>query len=206
MRRDFRPGLLIAVLALAVACGRPEPPPVAVRQPSVDADDLAVVRALFDDLLRPRRADGRARGARFLVVDMTMAMCRRDPAAFGPQPGRCLLPSESELVSETVPAHISPMVAVNFPVWNATPLSIAGPLGDDVAYVSPTLIDTVAPSELLRRYPRGSEVVMLSAPGYPAPRMAVLTFSTIIDAGAARLERQPDGRWRVAAHVIRHVD
>jgi hypothetical protein len=85
-------------------------------------------------------------------------------------------------------------------------LSISGPLGDDVTYVSATLIDMMVPGELLRRYPRGSEIVMLSAPGHPAPRMAVVAFAAGTGFGAARVERQSDGRWRVAGSVIRSVD
>ena len=36
---------------------------------------------------------------------------------------------------------------------DATRLSISGPLGDDVTFVSATVIDSVVPSEMLRRYP-----------------------------------------------------
>jgi hypothetical protein len=101
---------------------------------------------------------------------------------------------------------MSRAITLNFPAWNATPLLIAGPLGDDVTYVSPTLVDAVPPRELLDRYPQGSDIVMLSAPAYPAARVAAILYSITSGTGAARLERQPDGRWRVAAHVSHGVD
>ena len=200
-------GVWVLALALtAAACDRPAPPAVSVRQPSLDADDLAVMRALFDDLLRPRRPEGVRAQARFLVVDTTMAMCRRDPAMLGPQPGRCLDPGWVALVSEAAPAGMARTVAMRFPAWTATRLSISAPLGDDVTFVSATVIDSVVPSEMLRPYPPGSEIVTLSAPGYPAPRMAVVAFAAGTGFGAARVERQTDGRWRVAESVIRSVD
>ena len=58
----FGGGLLALVLSCA-ACDQPGPPPVAVREPSVDADDLAVIRGLIDDQRR------RAARPQFLVVE-----------------------------------------------------------------------------------------------------------------------------------------
>jgi hypothetical protein len=185
---------LITTLA-AAACVTPTPPPVAVRQPSLEAEDLAVVKALFDDYFRPRVA-----APRYLVVGTTMAMCRRDPAELGPSPGRCLNPFHVNRLAEVVPPAMVPTVRQRFPVWNALPLAIAGPLGDDITFVSTTLLDMVAPSELLRRHP-GSDIVWLTAPGYPAPGIAVITFDEVRGSGAARMERGKDGRWRVAASV-----
>ena len=202
------------VLALALAasaCDQPVPPPVFLREASLDVEDIAVLRALFDDF-RHRRREAIVRpevpSPRFLVVDTTMAMCRRDPSVFGPQPGRCLNPAPASVMSEVVPASVFPTVRLRFQTWNATPRSISGGLGDDVTYVSATLLDMMAPGELLRRYPPGSAIVTLSAPGYPAPRMAVIAFGSwwAPSSGAARLERQPDGHWRVVASASRPQD
>jgi hypothetical protein len=95
---------------------------------------------------------------------------------------------------------------MRFPARNARRLPIAGPLGEDVTYASATLVDSLAPSELLRQYPPGSEVVTLSAPVYPAPRMALIAFAARTDVGAARAERQHDGRWRITASITHPQD
>ena len=193
----------VLALALAVsACDPERPPPVTQRSPSLDADDVAVVKALFDGLLRP----GRLPGARLLVVDKTMAACRRDPDSFGSRVGPCVRDGHVELAFGILPAPAARALALKFPAWNAASLSIAAPLGDDVVYISPTLVDGLAPSELQRSYPAGSDVIMLSAPVYPAPRVAVIVFSIASGPRAARLERQSDGGWRVAAHAGGAVD
>jgi hypothetical protein len=193
---------VLALALTAAACDPFVPPPVARRQAALEAEDFAVVKALFDDVLRP----GRVPAARLLVVDRTMAMCRRDPDSFGSHVGRCVREDQIALASRVLPAPTARALALNFPGWNAAPLSIAASLGDDVVYISPTLVDTLAPGELLRPYPAGSDVVMLTAPAYPAPRMAVIIFLDAGGLGAARLERQPDARWRVAARASHDVD
>jgi len=198
----------IACVLVAIACGQPVPPPVAVREPSLEAEDLAVIRALFDDFFRPAlsktvRASGIA--PRFLVVDTTMAMCRRDPDVLGPQPGRCLSHDHANILSKVVSAEMFPSVKLRFPSWNAAAVSITGSIGDDVTLVSPTLLDMTPLGELLRGYPLGSTVVWLSSPGYPAPGTAVLVFGNW-SLGAARLERHPEGRWRVTSSVWRSQD
>ena len=81
----WRAVALVPLLMVAVGCDQPEPPALAVRARSLEAEDLAVVKALFDDYFRPRGAS-----PRYVVVGTTMAMCRRDPAELGPSPGRCL--------------------------------------------------------------------------------------------------------------------
>ena len=198
------------VLALAaIACGPSEPPAVAVRASTLETEDLAVIKALFDDYLRPEGLKAlRKIGAapHFLVVDRTMAMCRRNPGVLGPQPGRCLTPDHANILSEVVSADAFPMVKLRFPSWNAAPMSIAGQLGADVTLVSPTFLDMTSLSELVRR-DAGSTFVMLSAPGYPAPRVAVITVGGLSGPGAAaRLERQTNGRWRVVATAFQPQD
>jgi hypothetical protein len=182
------------------------PPPLAVREPSLDADDLAVMKALLDGRLRPRRdgalASAAAAESRFLVVNTTMAACPRDPAPLGPEPGRCMDPSWVRLVSDVVAPDLSRAVLIRFPERNTRRLAIDGPLGDDVILVSATLVDSMAPGELLRQYPAGSEIVTLSAPVYPGARVAAMAFAAGADAGAARLEREMDGRWRVAGKSV----
>jgi hypothetical protein len=205
--------LACGLLALSTAgCETPAPPPVAVRAPSLDADDTAVLKALFDDVLRPqgreaiRTRNAPAQALRFLVMNRTMAMCGRDPGVLGPQPGGCLNPYHANIISEVVPPDLFPTVRLRFPAWNATPLTIAGSLGEDVTLVSPTLLDMMPLSELLRSNP-GFTVVTLSAPGYLASRVAVITFGGWIGSGgAARLERQPDGPWRVVASASHPQD
>ena len=213
MRGDSRLAVCALVLALLpVACDRPEPPAVAIREPSLDADDMAVLRALFDDFLRPqwheaiRTGKAPVQAPRFLVVSRTMAMCRRDPGVLGPQPGRCLSPDHANIIAEVVPPDLFPTVRLRFPAWNATSLTLAGSLGEDVTLVSPTLLDMMPLSELLRSNP-GSAVVTLSAPGYLAPGVAVITFGGWTGSGgAARVERQQNGRWRIVASASRAQD
>jgi len=66
------------------------------------------------------------------------------------------------------------------------------------------VLDSIRPVELSRQH-TGSTVVWLTAVGYPAPRMAVLAFWSG-GRGVARLVRQADGQWKVAAHVTHPVD
>ena len=133
-----------------------------------------------------------------------MAMCPRDPPILGPQPGRCLDPTSVDAVMEVLPERLARAAVLRFPVWMAKRLAITGPLGDDVTLVSATLLDSIGPGELLRQH-RGSAVVWLSAIGYPASGMAVIVASGG-GTGAARLERQADGRWRVTARAHHPID
>ena len=182
MRRGVARSALIVTLATA-ACGTPAPPPVAVRQPSLDADDLAVIRGLLDNF-RERHRDGR----RFLVVDSTVAVCERRIAVVAPPPGGCLAPPVLDDVSKVLPSRSRVTALIDFQARNARRLPISGDLGADVHYVSATFLD----------FANGS-VVTFSAPSYPAPGAAVLTYRVKDDRhGAVRLERQADGRWVVA--------
>jgi hypothetical protein len=208
----------LGLVLVTSACDEPLPlPAVAVREPSLDAGDLEVVRAVLDDIrakVRTARETQRGRGGpsvpavgslRFLVMDRTLAMCRRDPGVLGPQPGGCLSPYHANILSEVVSPKMFPAMKLRFPAWNATPMSIAGPLGEDVTLVSPTLVDMTPASELLRS--QGSMLVTFSAPGYLEPGVAVITFGGRGGGGAAaRLERQPDGRWRVVASASHPQD
>ena len=170
---------LVTFALAAIACGQPVPPPVAVRQPSLEAEDLAVIRALFDDFFRPAlsktvRATGIA--PRFLVVDTTMAMCRRDPDVLGPQPGRCLSHDHANILSKVVPAETFPSVKLRFPSWNAAAVSIPGSLGDDVILVSPNAPrhDTSgrAPAWVPTwQHRRMAECALLSGTGHGGPRV-----------------------------------
>src|SRR5688572_23286275 len=86
---------LLCFATWAVACGSaPELPRVSEPQPTLDADDRAVMKATLD-YLRPFRDDLIRRSwlprkppqinARFLVIDATAAACvgNRDPAQSG---------------------------------------------------------------------------------------------------------------------------
>ena len=172
---------LIVTLASA-ACDTPTPPAVAVRQPSLDADDLAVIRGLLDSF---REDQG---GRRFLVVDTTVAVCGRPIAVVAPPPGGCLAPPVLDHVSKVLPSRSRVTALLDFQARNARRLPITGDLGADVDYVSATFLDFAIGS-----------VVTFSAPSYPAPGAAVLTYRVRNDHhGAVRLERQADGRWVVA--------
>ena len=206
-----KPWIARGALFLALAtgsCDRPEPPVVAVRERTLEAEDLAVIRALLDHFHRDagwesRRARGLA--PRQLVLGTTIGMCRRDPAVLGPSPGRCLSPYHANVLSEVVPPAMFQTVRLLFPSWNARPVLISGSLGDDVTLVSPTLLDMTSASELLRRHPRGSTLTWLSTPGYPAPGTAVVVFGYSAH-GGARLERQHDGSWQVVASAWKPQD
>jgi len=209
----IRVRMLACVLPLAfsaASCDKPASPPVAVRQTALDADDIAVMRGLLDDLIRPEQVDsirrGRAPGAppgpiepRFLVVDTTIAVCDRDLVVFGPPPGGCLAPGWITLVSQALPPGTARTATLAFASRNARRIPITASIGRDVTFVSSTVTDFVEMNELLRQHPPGSAVVSFSVPSYPGPRMAVLAFNVRNHrAGAARLAQQDDSRWTVA--------
>jgi len=184
-----RRAALLACALAGIACDQPVPPPVAVREPSVDAGDLAVIRGLLDDQRR-RVAPARPH---FLVVDTTLATCF-DVA----QPGGCLNDSAIEEVSMLLPQASVRTGTLDFASRNVMPLPIAGPLGTDVSYVSWTLIDFTSRADLLRKQPAGSAIVAFTRPSYPAPGIAVIAYSAfqyVVD--AARLVQRSDGRWEV---------
>ena len=191
----MRSGLRICALALSFACGacgQPLPPPVARSVPSLETDDLSVMKGVLDDV-RQRRGAGR-----FLVVDTTTAVCEGKVDLFGAPPGGCLSPKSVDSVSKVLEPGRSRIATLDFEARNASRLPIAGTLGPDVTYISGTLTDFVSMRDLLAQHP-GSAVVTFSAPSYPAPRVAVMIYR-VRDAenGAVRLEQQADGRWTVA--------
>lgn len=190
-------GEWVLVLALgASACDSPVPP-VAQHQPSLDADDLAVMRGLLDDHVRPRAAKGLIE-SRFLVVDTTMAVCPRDTTVFGAPPGGCLAPDWLEFVAGVLPPDRRRTAALDFQLRNARRLPIRGALGGDVSYISATLTDFISARQFRRQH--AGAVVTFSMPSYPAPNVAVIAYRVRQDElAAARLERQRDGRWKMAA-------
>jgi hypothetical protein len=195
------PAASLAGLLITVAgCDPPVPPPVAVREPAIDADDLAVMKGLLDDRLRPKRnASGAAAGARFLVVDSTIASCDRRIEVFGPPPGGCLTSGWIDFVLRVMPLATRRTAMLDFEARNIRRLTIEGTLGDDVAFVSSTASDFLSAGELLRRHPPGSRIVTFSAPSYPAPNVAVLAYGVRTqEIGAVRLEQAADRRWKVA--------
>lgn len=185
----------LAVLALAlapIACDQPVPPPVAVREPSIEADDIAVMKGVLDDV-RGRRA-----GGSFLVVDSTLPICAKPIEIAVAQLGGCLEPAVLDSVLKVLPSASRVTAALDFQARNARRLPIRGALGDDVTYISATLTDFVSVKDLIRQHPGGA-VVTFSAPSYPAPRVAVM-FYHVKDRehAAVRLEQQLDARWVVA--------
>jgi hypothetical protein len=183
----------LVVTVATAACGTPTPPPVAVRQPSLDADDVAVIRGVLDSMRRQRE-----RGGHFLVVDTTVAVCESPIAVVAPPPGGCLAPPVLDDVSKVLPLHSRVTALLGFQARNAKRLPVTGGLGADVDYVSATFID-FAVGKLGRDLPRGSAIVTFSAPSYPAPGVAVVAYRVKeSESGAVRLQQQPDGRWAVA--------
>lgn len=160
-----------AVLAFALAataCDPVEPPPVAPpRSGAIDADDIAVMEGVLDDVRR--RA-----GGSFLVVDSTLPVCAERIEIVAPPPGGCLGPAVVDFVSKVLPAASRLMAALDFQERNARRLPITEALGDDVTYISATLTDFLSMSDLIRQHPRGA-IVTFTAPSYPAPRVAVST-------------------------------
>jgi len=201
----MRPGLRICALALSFACGacdQPRPPAVAAREPSLDADDLAVMRGLLEDGVRPRLLPV----ARVLVVETTLATCAATPTLLGAAPGACLDPRWVELVSRMLPADRIRTATLDFQARNARRRPIGPVLGAAATYISASVTDFVPLPKLLRQYPPGSVVLALSTPSYPAPRLAVIAYSSGGIVGAASLERRSDGRWTVAASQYGGVD
>jgi hypothetical protein len=189
----------VLLLALAAAaCDPPVPPPVAAREPSIDADDLSVIRGLIDDQRR------RAPRPQFLVVDTTLAKCDdRLVLTFGPPPGGCFNHFAIESVSRLLPQASVRTGTLDFEARNAMRLPITGSLGSDVSYVSSTLVDFTPSADLLLRHPPGSAVVAFSRPSYPAPHVAVIAYSPFGHVvGAARLTQRSDGRWTVDVATV----
>jgi hypothetical protein len=179
------------LLALVAAgCGQPVPPPVAAQEVVLAAGDLAVMRALLDDIR------GRSGIRRFLVVHTTLAVCDRDPGVFGAPPGGCLGPQAIDGVSKVMPTAGHLTALMNFQTRNARRLPIAEALGADVACISATLVDFMSIGDLQRQHP-GSAVVTLSTPSYPAPGASVLSYRMNGEPAAVRLALRPDGRWTV---------
>ena len=200
----MRSGLRICALALSLAsgaCGKPLPPAVAVKAPSLDADDLAVMRGLLEDGLRPRLLPV----AHVLVVETTLATCAVTPALLGAAPGACLDPPWVELVSRMLPADRVRTATLDFQARNAR-RPIEPVLGAAATSISTTVTDFVPLTELLRQHPPGSVVLTLSTPSYPAPRLAVIAYASGGIVGAARLARRSDGLWTVAADQSGGVD
>jgi hypothetical protein len=178
-------------LALSVAgCRQPVPPPVSARDPALDADDLAVMKGLLDDLRQHRPS------VSFLVVDTTIAICGRAIDVVAPPPGGCLAQPAIDAVQMVLPADRRVTATHDFQARNARRLPIAETLAPGVAYVSATVMDFVSVNG---EQERARAIVTVSAPSYPAPRVAVLAYRVKdAESGAVRLERQSDGRWLVS--------
>jgi hypothetical protein len=191
-----RIALTLTLALAATSCSDPVPPPVSVRQPSLDADDLAVMKGVLDDMRE------RLEGASFLVVDTTIAVCAGPIEVVAPPPGGCLAAAAVDSVSKVLPLRSRVTSMFDFQARNAIRLAIAGELGADVTYVSATLIDFVSLDH--RPPPHQGAIVTFSAPSYPAPRTAVISYR-VKDAEdvALRLEQQSDGRWVVATRLSR---
>ena len=196
--------IVLCGAAWVVACGSaPELPRVSAPQPTLDADDHAVMRATLD-YLRPERDDSIRRGslprkppqidARFLVIEVTATACvgNRDPAQSG-LPG-CVGDHWLKAFPR-VAANVGPSLEM-FRRRNARPFPISGDLGADVVLVSATS-GSVADLDLLRRsHPHGSEIVCFSAPVYLGGA-AVIFYRILWEGGGfARLERN-GSEWKV---------
>ena len=142
----MRPGwhCALAVSLASGACDKPLPPPVAVREPSLDADDLAVVKALFDDLRRDRNsgaAEAQPLARAFSSWIRRWRCARAIPRFSAPQPGRCLESSRDQAPVRGRARGPFATATLDFPAWNATRCR-TGPLGDDVTYSLATLLDS----------------------------------------------------------------
>lgn len=195
---------LLALVMTAGACEPPAPPPVSQRQPSLEAGDLAVIKGLLDDHVRPR-AGAAPDQLRVLVVDTTLADCERDVTAFGSPPGGCLAPMWLDRVRQVLPPATAREAMLDFEARNRRRLPIGGSMGDGVSSISATATDFVSESDLLGQRP--GVVVSVSAPSYPAPHMAVIAYAVQRgEQAAARLEQQQDGLWRVVANASHPQD
>lgn len=169
------------------------PPAVAAPQAALDTGDLAVMRAVLDELGERAPAT-----RRFLVVDSTVALCTRSPHVFRPPPGGCLGPEAVDSLARLLAPETRLTAMDTFRHRNTGSLSFSGPLGDDVLYISATLIDFMPLNELLAQHP-GGMVVTFSAPAHVAAGVAVIVYQELGRGyTAARLAQASDGRWRVA--------
>ena len=193
MRLPAAPRVAALALALAAAaCDPLEPPSVTARSLSIEADDIAVMKALLDDV-RGRRA-----GGSFLVIDSTLPICAKPIEIVATPLGGCLGPSVLDSVSKVLPSASRVTAALDFQTRNTRRLPITGALGDDVTYISATLTDFVSMRDLIRQHPGGA-VVTFTAPSYPAPRVAVIVYHVKdLEHAAVRLEQQIGARWVVA--------
>ena len=186
---------VILATVLVSACQMPELPSVAVTTPAVTDDDHAVMKAVIDQLLRPRRAATRRQApqttgeaaASFLVFDSTLRFCEANEVMPGGQVPGC------------VPATVlNEPTARLFRERSSTPLQIQGTLGHDVMYIPSAEVDTTARlGEFARQRSPGSTIVAFSMPVYPRERSAMIFCYRFWDGtGLVHLERIGDS-WSV---------
>jgi len=197
---------VICSTLLLVACQAPELPEVSKPVKRLDSDDLAVMKAVLDDFLRPERDPSIQRAmaspkpvprtTRFLMFDWTVAVCERQPLPGAVLPG-CI---DDHWLRHLASATSAPTLsaATRAKKLNARSLPIIGLLADDVIYI-PAGINVADLDELTRKYQSGS-VIALSAPVYLEPRTALIAYRDFWNStGFARLTRT-SGKWNVASH------
>lgn len=193
---------------LLLACQPSEIPPVSAPNPTVTDDDREVMRAVLDQLLRPRRdyMIQLGRGdlgkqpvrttASFLVVDSTTAWCQSDKPTPHPEIRGCI---GSQVLQHLrrLPQMSGPVPASVFSTRNARSLPIGGTLGDDVVFMpSDTVKTPSALSRFRRAYPLGSAVVEFSAPSYLGTS-AVIFYRYFDESGGFVLLTRRDGEWSI---------
>ena len=190
----------------AIACGRPDPPPVTVRTPSLEPEDVALLRDVVDGYLRrPWAARPHQPGEiepHFLVQDTTLAVCPKDAVVLGPVARACLDARWLGYVSQVLPPATARTGRLVFEARNARVQPIQGSLGEAATFVPASVTGFVADADLLRPYPPGSAIVAFSAPAYSGTEVAVLAYRLGMNSnGALRLERQTNGRWSVVTET-----
>jgi hypothetical protein len=193
---------------LLLACQSSEIPPVSAPNPTVTDDDREVMRAVLDQLLRPRRDYmiqlGRGdlgkqpvrTAASFLVVDSTIAWCESDKPTPPPEIRDCI---GSEVLEHLrrLPQMSGQVPASVFSTRNARSLPIGGTLGADVVFMPSATAKTYSDLSRFRRdYPPGSAVVEFSAPAYLGTSAVIFYRHFDESGGFVHLVRR-DGVWSI---------
>ena len=194
--------------SLLLACQSTEVPPVSAPNPTLTDDDREVMRAVLDQLLRPRRDHMIQLGrgdlgkqavrttASFLVVDSTTAWCESDKPTRPPEIRECIEREVLRYLSR-LPQMSGPVSASVFSTRNARSLPIGGTIGDDVVFMPSATLKTHSGVQSFRRgYPLGSAVVEFSAPVYLATS-AVIYYRYFDDSGGFVQLVRRDGVWSI---------
>jgi hypothetical protein len=160
------------------------------------------MKAVLKQSVRPIRDRGLNELARseptrrlFLLFDSTIEVCPVDPVVYSRSVPGCI-GKEALTLLNRLPGGPSRRLENLFTDRNSRPLPIRGILDDDVVYV-PSLNVATPPrlGDFVRKYPRGSAVVVFSAPVYPGDGTALIFYHHLWNGGGFVHLRLVDKAW-----------